>query len=145
MVTREEGQLYEEGTKFVVKGSDYFSDGAVVVLKSQDGSSCPEFISEGCRGGTFEYWTHMTPVEGRGSVSKSKGGVMSNIVKKIKDLALSKDDRLLREQGITDECGQLTEEGRQVLEQVLFTAHKGAVVTLVQNVADAEKAEKKKK
>lgn len=76
---------------------------------------------------------------------KEGGTVMSNIVKKIKDLALSKDDRLLREQGITDDCGQLTEEGRQVLEQVVFAAHKGAVVTLVQNVADAEKAEKKKK
>lgn len=80
-----------------------------------------------------------------GTSASIKGGTMSNIVKKIKDLALSKDDRLLREQGITDDCGQLTEEGRQVLEQVVFQAHKGAVVTLVQNVADAEKAEKKKK
>lgn len=120
--------------------------GTVVALTVDDGSDCPYYTPVGGGDEEPEWRACMSPYKSEPTAERLKGGtVMSNIVKKIKDLALSKDDRLLREQGITDECGQLTEEGRQVLEQVVFAAHKGAVVTLVQNVADAEKAEKKKK
>ena len=117
----------------------WFNPGNMYVLTGLDDDGDAYFVNS--------LGNHWCPRQGEWEVSiPTKGGtVMSNIVKKIKDPALSKDDRLLREQGITDDCGQLTEEGRRVLEQVVFAAHKGAVVTLVQNVADAEKAEKKKK
>ena len=40
---------------------------------------------------------------------------MSNIVKKIKDLTLSADDKALRKTGLVDDCGNLTDDGKDVV------------------------------
>jgi hypothetical protein len=79
----------------------------------------------------------------RDLVSVNNGVNMSNIVKKIKDLALSTDDRALRKTGLVDECGSLTEEGREVLTDHLFAQNKAALVDVAKQVLEAEKKEKK--
>jgi hypothetical protein len=69
--------------------------------------------------------------------------VMSGIVNKVKDLTLSADDKLLRNQGVTDAQGNVTEEGQEILLAVLFEANKAEIVARVKKVVAEEKAEKK--
>lgn len=67
-----------------------------------------------------------------------------NITDKIKDLNLSADDKLLRQYGVVDDCGNLTDAGTTILRNLLFEANKEAVVKAVKAVDDEEKASKKK-
>jgi len=46
-----------------------------------------------------------------------KGNFMTNIVKRIKDLALSETDRLLRQDGFEDKQGKMTEQARQMMRE----------------------------
>jgi hypothetical protein len=53
--------------------------------------------------------------------NNNKGkGIMSSIVKKLKDLALSEEDALLREYGFEDENGKMTQQAKDMmLEEML--------------------------
>lgn len=79
-----------------------------------------------------------------GQIIKEKSN-MGSIVDKVKELALSKEDRLLRKHGIVDDCGNIMNEGIELLTRIMFEAHKADIVKAVQEVDDEEKAAKKGK
>jgi hypothetical protein len=74
----------------------------------------------------------------------NKEEVEMSIVNKIKELAKSKDDKLLAKHVIVDNCGNLTCEGRDVLQNILFEEYKAKIVAKVKLVDDEEKKAKKK-
>ena len=73
----------------------------------------------------------------------TKGEKKMSIVSKVKQLALSKGDKLLRKHGVVDPCGDLTEEGQEILLSIVFENYKDAIVEKIQEVDDAEKKGKK--
>ena len=68
-----------------------------------------------------------------------------SIVDKVRDIAMSKEDRLIRKHEVRDECGSLTRAGKDLLLEVLFEENKALVVAKLQDVEAAEKEEKKGK
>ncbi len=70
---------------------------------------------------------------------------IENITSKIKLLALSKEDRALRNGGLVDECGTITQTGKDVLWSILLTDHKIKLAGLVADVEAEEKSAKKGK
>lgn len=71
-----------------------------------------------------------------------KEGFIMNITKQLKDLTLSKGDRLLRTYGIVDDCGGITEDGEEVLLQMLLEDHKEALIAKVTELDKEQKAKK---
>lgn len=69
---------------------------------------------------------------------------MGNIRQRIRYATLPKDERILREEGVLSENGNLTEVGGRVLMDVLFAddTTRKAVVALVSKVRKAKKEEK---
>ncbi len=67
-----------------------------------------------------------------------------SLVSKIKRLTMNKDDKTLLEAKVTNDCGELTDEGRELLEHVLFEEHKAKLVEMAQKVIDEDKEKKKK-
>ncbi len=69
---------------------------------------------------------------------------METIRQAIRYATLPKDERLLREEGILSDNGNLTEQGRRVLTDVLFAdkANRDAIVKLVEKVRATKKDEK---
>lgn len=78
------------------------------------------------------------------SKEQSKEGIVMSTVKKLKELAMSADDKLLRKYEVVNECGELTCEGKEVLMDVLFEQNKKAVVDQLKALDAEEKASKKK-
>lgn len=72
---------------------------------------------------------------------KKGGGIMS-VVNKIKNLAKSKETKLLEKYYVTDDCGNLTEEGKATVLQKAFEAHKAEIVKDLEAV-QAEEDKKK--
>ena len=66
-----------------------------------------------------------------------------SVVSKLKQLALSKEDRLLRQYDIVSDCGDLTEDGQEVLWGILLAANKAELVSRVKELDEEEKAKKK--
>jgi hypothetical protein len=67
-----------------------------------------------------------------------------SVVSKIKQLTLSKDDRLLRKYEIVSDCGDLTDDGQEVLWSILLETHKAELVKRVKELDEEEKSKKKK-
>ena len=76
------------------------------------------------------------------NITKLKENKMS-VVEKIKQLSLSKGDRLLRKYELVDERGDLTDEGREVLDSILLAEYKDQLVAKVEELDKAEKSKKK--
>jgi hypothetical protein len=94
--------------------------------------------------GNDEYdWVRENDIQLVNNFSQGVNKVMSGIVNKVKDLTLSADDKLLRNQGVTDNQGNMTTEGQEILLAVLFEANKAEIVERVKKVVAEEKAEKK--
>lgn len=66
-----------------------------------------------------------------------------SVSSKIKELSLNADDKLLREYGVVDDDGDLTCEGKRVLENLLFEENKAAIVAKLKEVKASEKKESK--
>lgn len=66
---------------------------------------------------------------------------MGNVVKRIKALGLSKEDKLLRKFQIVDDAGDLTVTGKEALWAILLETNKA---TLVGKLTELEAAEKKR-
>lgn len=65
---------------------------------------------------------------------------MSSVVDFVKRLALTEDDRALRDAGFQDQCGDLTEQGRCALTILSLKTHKAELVTLAKEmIAEKEK------
>ena len=67
-----------------------------------------------------------------------------SVVSKIKSLTLSRGERLLRKYDLVSDCGDLTEEGREVLDSILLSEYKDKLIERVTELDKEEKAEKKK-
>lgn len=55
--------------------------------------------------------------------SSSEGrnmGLVSNAISKVRSLALSKQERLFRKYGVVNDCGEITQDGRDLLIELLF-------------------------
>lgn len=65
-----------------------------------------------------------------------------NITKQLKDLTLSKGDRLLRKYELVDDCGDITEDGTEVLLQMLLEDYKEALIAKVTELDKEQKAKK---
>ena len=76
-------------------------------------------------------------------LTKQENRIMTNVVKRIKNLTLSKDDKLLRKYGLIDECGDLTEDGDIALTDILFTENKDKLVAIAEKLEVEDKASKK--
>ena len=76
------------------------------------------------------------------NITKTRENKMS-VVEKIKQLALPKGDRLLRKYELVDEAGDLTDEGREVLDGILLAEYKDQLVAKVEELDKAEKSKKK--
>lgn len=68
---------------------------------------------------------------------------MGDVVSKLKDLNLTEDDRLLRKYGLVDECNNLTDEGTEVLRNLLFEKYRTDVVAQLKQIETAEAKTKK--
>lgn len=64
-----------------------------------------------------------------------------NIVKELKNLTLSSDDKLLRKYQLVDESGDLTAQGKEAIWQLLLKQNKD---TLVEQLRELEKERAKK-
>lgn len=71
-----------------------------------------------------------------------KEGFIMNITKQLKDLTLSKGDRLLRTYGIVDDCGDITTDGTEVLLQMLLENYKEPLIAKVTELDKEQKAKK---
>lgn len=67
-----------------------------------------------------------------------------SIVQKFKQLARSKEDKLLIKHNVIDDCGDLTNEGTKILQMLIFEDYKSKVVAKVEKIDQQEKKEKKK-
>lgn len=76
------------------------------------------------------------------SVIKKKRNIVMNIRQKLHELALSKDEKLLRKHGIVSEFGHLSDLGRRVVMDVLFE-DKDLRAAVVKNLEAVEADEKK--
>lgn len=72
-------------------------------------------------------------------VAKDSGYIGESLAKKVKDLALSDDDRLLRKYNVVREDGTLTTEGMSVLLNVLFEENKTSIIEKLKALETAEK------
>jgi hypothetical protein len=72
-------------------------------------------------------------------------GVLGSAVDKVRQLAMSSDDRLLRKYYIVDECGNVTPEGKALLLELLFADNKAAVVAKLTEIESEEDKKSKKK
>lgn len=66
-----------------------------------------------------------------------------SIVNKVRELARSKDDKLLIKHDVINPEGPLTKYGQDLVLDYLFEQNKAAIVAKVEAVDKAEKAEKK--
>jgi uncharacterized Zn finger protein (UPF0148 family) len=73
---------------------------------------------------------------------KMKEKKSMNVVKRLKTLSLSKEDKLLRKYQIVDDTGDLTGNGKEALWNILLEDNKTA---LVEKLSELEKSEKAKK
>lgn len=73
------------------------------------------------------------------SKSIKKEGFIMNITKQLKDLTLSKGDRLLRKYELVDD---ITEDGTEVLLQMLLEDYKEALIAKVTELDKEQKAKK---
>lgn len=80
------------------------------------------------------------PCEGADLVPYAEGP--RTVVQRIRDLAKSKEDRLLEKYGVTRD-GKITSQGAQVLMEKLLPAHKKAIAADLQKIEDEKKAKKK--
>lgn len=67
-----------------------------------------------------------------------------NVVKRIKNLGLSKEDKLLRKYQMVDQAGDLTADGKEAIWTLLFDANKAALVTKLKQLETDEKTSKKR-
>jgi hypothetical protein len=67
-----------------------------------------------------------------------------SVVSKIKQLTLSKEDRLLRKYELVSDCGDVTDEGQEVLWSIILETHKAELVKRVKELDEEEKSKKKK-
>ncbi len=68
--------------------------------------------------------------------------IAMNIFKELKAITLSKTDRLMLKYGITDDCGNLTDEGKDVLLQMVLDDYKDQIG---EKLAEVDKEQKAKK
>ena len=74
-----------------------------------------------------------------------EGNIIMSVVNKIKDLTLTKEDRLLRKYQVVDQYNDnaLTSTGKEILWDILFAEHKEAIVAKLEAVEAEEKKAKK--
>lgn len=70
---------------------------------------------------------------------------MASIVERVRRLAQPKDERLLRDYGVVNECGELTAVGEGLLIEILFAANREAIVEKVKALDEEEKKSRKSK
>lgn len=86
-----------------------------------------------------EYWL-MSYSEYLINYKESKENKLMSTISKLKKLTLTKEERLLRKWDIHNDCGDLTEEGKEVLWTIVEAAHKEE---LVKKITELDKEEKK--
>ncbi len=81
------------------------------------------------------------------TTTKPKKGntIMSTIKEKIRKLRLSTDDRALEEQGFMDSEGDITQEYKEAVWEMLYDEYKPKVLAIAKELVEAEKAEAKSK
>jgi hypothetical protein len=78
-----------------------------------------------CEAGEGWYATSLTDeIIKQQIISNNKKNIMSNILNKVKNLTLSKNDRLLREYDFQDNCGNFTQSARDVVIEKLVEDNK---------------------
>jgi hypothetical protein len=75
--------------------------------------------------------------------NETKENEEMSVSSKIRELSKDADSKLLAKHGVTNEVGELTAEGKQVLWDMLFANHKEAIVTKLKEIEAAEKKETK--
>lgn len=70
---------------------------------------------------------------------------MSDTLTKLNNKKLDEDTRLLRKYGIVDKEGSITQEGHDVLTQMVFDQNKEKLVASLKDLEEDEKKEKKSK
>lgn len=95
----------------------------------------------------FPGWSHWNIGENNlkavDQPTKESKSIMTNLVKRVKDLTLSKDDKVLRSQGFVNADGEVTDDGARVLREYLFNENKDAMVKIAQQLEAEDKAAKK--
>lgn len=76
-------------------------------------------------------------------VEENIGDNMSTTSKKIQELNLSEEDRLLRKYGLEDENGKRTSEGQTVMADLLWTEKRDEIVATLKKIEAQETASKK--
>lgn len=89
--------------------------------------------------GTYDIRTLAQLINGKNKKEKKM-----SVVAKLKSLTLTKGERLLRKYDLVSDCGDLTDEGREVLDSILLTEYKDKLIERVTELDKEEKAEKKK-
>lgn len=67
---------------------------------------------------------------------------MSNIINKVKNLTLKKEDKLLRKHGVENECGEPTDTGLQLAAIKCYHEYRDAIIEDVQAIEDEENDKK---
>ena len=62
-----------------------------------------------------------------------------NIIKIVKTLTLSKEDKLLREYGLQNDCGDFTEEAKEIVINKLVEDNKAYLVEIATQVKEEYK------
>lgn len=68
---------------------------------------------------------------------------MANIVKRIKNLTVDADTKLLRKYDLEDDCGDLTSDGEEVLMAILHADNRDKLVAKAKEIQAEDKADKK--
>jgi len=94
--------------------------GSKLELKNDDGSHNPSFIPKG--GGDYEFvhWHKLAYADD--SIQQPTKSFMSTVITTLKNLTLSKEDKILRENGFENECGKPTEDTRKAMLEELADA-----------------------
>lgn len=68
---------------------------------------------------------------------------MSNVIRKVKDLTKSKEQKLLEKYDVVDECGDLTDTGQRLVIEKALAAHKAEIVADLEKVQSDEDKKRK--
>lgn len=90
----------------------------------------------------FKVYTEWFTPEQIEKINPKKGIIMS-LTSKVRELALTKEERRRRKYGVIDDCGKRTSEGTELLLDALFASNLVEIDKKLVEVEAADKAESK--
>ena len=129
----------------VTVGDENFHEGDTVYLIDDDGTDCPWFSRRKTavryKDGDYSafYWQHLEPIN---DIKENDMSDM-NVANAIRDEKLTANQRLLREQGLVDDCGTVTSSGQQAIFQILIKEHEDTLVAAINRELKNQDVKKK--